>query len=273
GDVTMLAGTSIVDNDAIGTVNVQATNLRMVATAGLIGNAGNTTSDTNDLALDLEVDTVAASADDGIYLHETTTGAALEIGTVAAIDVTQVHFDSGTTTVSDTAALSGLTTATDGPIKVVASDGTLTVSNAVSAHGTGDVLLDAQGTDHDVVIDAAVTSGSGNVTITAADDVDQDANVSTVGGDILITAGGDIDMDASVPTSTSSGDGNIRLVATAGNIGLSLVNAGSGDVTMLAGTSIVDNDAIGTVNVQATNLRMVATAGLIGNAGNTTSDT
>ena len=167
--------------------------------------------------------------------------------------MTRVNFNSTTAAVAGI-PLSDLRT-TDGPIKVVVLSGDLTVNEGVAnpadlpggvvAGGSGDVLLDARGGD--VILNAAVTSGSGHITVSANGAVTQDAAVTSGGGDIYFTAGGDI------------------LVGE--------INAGLGDVALDTGGSILDGNAAG-LNITADALAMNA-GGKIGDAdaGNGSVDT
>jgi hypothetical protein len=111
--------------------------------------------------------------------------------------VRRVNFNSTTADASQDrtlAALEDLTTTAGGPIKLVAEGGTITINGGsdtagVSADGTGDVLLEARGTASDVVVNASVASGTGHITLSAADDVDVNATLTTGGaGTVYITA-------------------------------------------------------------------------------------
>ena len=155
------------------------------------------------MPIDLNVDTVAADAETGIYIRELAAGGAIEVNTASAVTVDidgvlRANFNSTTDDVSQDrmlASLEDLVTATDGPIKLVAEGGTVTVNGGadtagVSAGGTGDVLLEAQGAASDVVVNADVVSGTGNLTLNALDEVDLNDDVRTGGA-------GAVDLNAS----------------------------------------------------------------------------
>ncbi len=202
------AAGSIMDAN-VAAINVQETVPAAATTLSLragtiIGGAGGTASATNDQALDLNVDTVAASAATGIYLREVSAGGAIKVGTAAAVTVDidgvlQSDFDSSTTGVSESrnvASLEDLVTSSNGPIKLVAEAGTITLNagaggGSVSANGTGDVLMEARGAASDVIVNAAVASGSGNVTLDADRNVDVNAavTVSSGGGTVYVLSG------------------------------------------------------------------------------------
>ena len=98
--------------------------------------------------------------------------------------------------------------------------GLLTVAKPVSADGSGDVVL-RSGADRDLVINAQVDSGSGDISLIADDDVIVTANVKTGGGgDIAVWADADDDPDAS-----GDDDPGGDVLHTAGTI-----ETGSGDV-------------------------------------------
>ena len=91
-----------------------------------------------------------------------------------------------------------MSTTTDGPVKLVSLAGSLTINGGsdsvgVSANGAGDVLLEARGATSDVVINADVVSGTGNVTLDADNDLLVNASVSTGGsGTLYMVAGNEI---------------------------------------------------------------------------------
>ena len=127
--------------------------------------------------------------------------------------VVRVNFNSTTTDVGEdqtTASLEDLSTTTDGPIKLVSLAGTLTIDGGaggpgVSAGGSGDVLLEARGATSDVVINADVVSGTGNVTLDAGNNLLVNASVSTGGsGTLYMVAGNEITVTG--PVTSVSGD-------------------------------------------------------------------
>ncbi len=187
-----------------------------------------------------------------------------------------MKFDSSQIAVPSTLTLdarNGLITRNDGTpdnghIKVRVDDGTLTIDRAVDADAGGDVLLRAYGPGRDVLVDATVTSDSGDITIFAEDDVLTTAAIGTDGNiyiraldtDLVgvrgIVIGQTVTSDLSNVLLQSSGDItlNANVEATALNVGVVadfnvvqnaniiagrdiLVRALGGDVTMAATTS------------------------------------
>ena len=197
-------------------------------------------------AIDTQVTTLAADAVNGIYILEQAAGGAITVDTVAVLtvtidDVVRVNFNSTTTSLPESrtlAALEDLRTSSNGPIKLVSEDGTVTIEPGadttfgVSADGTGNVLLEARGAGSDLILNGNVVSGTGLISVTAGRDVIQNASISSSAGlgDFGITAGRDIALG--------------RIDATA--------------VVLLAGRDILDNNGGGVVNVTADTLLMIA---------------
>ncbi|MBX3421527.1 MAG: hypothetical protein KF752_08225 [Pirellulaceae bacterium] len=256
--IGLSAGVSIVDANGGGvnieeTVAAATTTVSLRAGTGTIGqaDAGNGTPGINANALDLNVDTVAASSAQGIYLRELAAGGGLIIGVVpvaaVTVDAQQVNLNSTQTVRQGSGTLAGLaggTTTNNGPVKVVAESGSLTVASAVSAQGTGDVLLEARGVASDVLVNATVGSGSGHISLIARDDIAQVAGISTGGGTVYVQAVGGAVIMGAVAFTVSSG-GNIDYMAAI-DASLGQLNAGTGTVSITAGRDILDshNDTV-----------------------------
>ena len=194
GDVSLSAERSILDSGVV--LNVQADALRMVADSnssgvGQIGAADTLNGDATANAIATQVTTRAAKSADGIYVLESD---GLTIDLNGTITVTQVNFNSTTDPVT-AATLSNLETTDAGPIKLVSTTGSITVhegdadDTGVRAATTGDILLEARGAAGDIVINADVTSGSGHISLVAADDIDVNDILTTGGaGTVFLTA-------------------------------------------------------------------------------------
>ena len=251
GSVSLLATNDILDGNVDSSVNVSADTLVMVAdsdgdTEGMIGQADtlNGTPAVNDNAIDTQVTTLAARSAEGIHVQEAD---GVTVGTIAS-----------------PVSLSGLTTTGNGPIKVVTLAGDLDVAAAVWSGG--DVLLDARTGNANV--DAEAISFTGQISIVAGANVNQSANISADGSILVQTSSGGITMQPGTST-TSTGGGNIRLVAGEGDLVLGLVHETTGSVGLVAESDILDGNGGGTVNVSADMLVMVAdsdsdTEGMIG---------
>ena len=99
-------------------------------------------------------------------------------------------------TADDNVMTHDVRTTVDGDIRILADDGNLTVMDSgISAAGSeGEVILTATGEDEEISINAAVTTASGAITITATDDVNLNAALTVTGGDetVTVTSGDDI---------------------------------------------------------------------------------
>ncbi len=260
GDVSLSAGRNILDENSDNRVNVTAANLAMVA-VGTIGSSDILNAPAaNDNAINTSVNVLAALSSTGIYIQEVN---GVTIGHVDALSVTvtvnEVNFNSSTTTFDTTntsIARDDLTTTNNGPIKlvtlagnIVANDGTDGDNISVSANGSGDVLLSANG---NLVINAIVNSTSGNITL-AGQLIDVNANINTTGAvyltatdvnlDGVITSGDDVLIVASNDITLNS-----QLQTVNGNIGIDAgrdvlqnvnITSGTGDILVLAGRDIV----------------------------------
>ncbi len=234
---------SITDANA-GFVNIEETVTASVTSVSLragtiIGGAGGTSSSTNTQAIDLNVDTVAAVSATGIYLREIAAGGGITVDTASAVTVAidgvrRSDFDSSTTSVVQSRSLTSLedlTTSTNGPIKLVAEAGTITIhggvdGDGISANGSGDILLAARGVSSDVLVYANVISGGGDISITAeqnllvrkniiSGDGVEDRTAETGESILLKSMSGNVTIDASrgpIRVSTDEDPGRSNVV-------------------------------------------------------------
>ena len=261
GNVSVIATTgSILDGDTDGSVDIASNGLRLVAGAG-VGVLGGSVN-----AVETTVTTVSARAGSGgVNVRETDT---LVVDDVS-VSIQRVGTDAGTTTVTD-ATQSDVVTGSNGSVVIVVVTGGLTLNDgtaaadntAVSANGTGNVLLNTLGGS--ITGNADVKSGTGNVTVTASVGV-----TFTAAADIVTSGTGTVDVTGttgSILLSTTSnlttGSGNIRLV---GNVDVTLggLVSTTGNVSVIATTgSILDGDTDGSVDIASNGLRLVAGAGV-----------
>ncbi len=255
-------GGNINDANAAAT-NVQATNLSILA-GGRVGDADLANSpDANINAIDTEVVTVAAASQGGVYLQEVAAGGGLTVGPVAAfavsVDVNRTNFNSTTQVDSrnvNQAALGELTT-TDGPIKVTVDAGTLTIADGIDSMASGDVLLSSVNNDLVIANGAAVSSGSGHISLIAGDDINFGGRISTGAAGTIYLAATNATVDGLSGVSMQAGTavvastGNVRVVAdNGGDILLSRITT-NGHVSLLAEGSILDNNAASTLAADA----------------------
>ncbi|MCC5833380.1 MAG: hypothetical protein JJU20_01490, partial [Opitutales bacterium] len=250
-DVSVLSSAGAILNAVDSSKNVTATNLRLEA-HGTIGTA--------DRHISTDVSEASyASETSGIF---TTEDNSITIGTVT-VTVTGFNADATTTTVTD-AAQSGLNTGADGNIVLVSSGGTITVDEAISAGGSGNILLDARGAGSDLTINHNISSDTGHISLKAANNISlaADRSVSTAtSGTISLTAiAGSLSMHGTA--SITASESSLRLSA---HDNITLGNLTAADVSVLSSAGAILNAVDSSKNVTATNLRLEA-HGTIGTA-------
>jgi hypothetical protein len=253
GDITLAAATNI----ALGAVSTTGT-VSATATAGAItdATAGEGAANENIAAgvavlsaaagigantaagdIDTALTTLraAVSGAGGIYVAETN-GIALGNATsgLSTANGDIVVAAGGAVTTGNTIA-----TGTNGDIDISTTAGNITISNAATANGSGGVTLSAAAA---LAVNAAVSSTSGNLSLTGSTGVSHDAN-----GDLSTTLAGTIGVTATANGITMA-DGTTFA-------------AGAGNITLAAATNI----ALGAVSTTGT-VSATATAGAITDA-------
>ena len=252
GNVSLTATGAIADangNTTTGSgavVDVQASGLRLNAGTG-VGTSGD--------ALRTQVATLSASAlAGGAYVIN---DQALTVGSVAA-SVSKVGLDGTTAAVTD-AAQFGFDAGATGNLVLDTTTGDLTLSDAVHAGGTGNVLVQAQAGN--VLANANVASGSGAIGVfgSAGVVINSGAQVGSAGTLDIESSGGSVTM---VAGSVLSSDSDIRVKALA-SIGLAQVLTPLDVALTATNGSIVDDNgntdaATGVQDVQSNGLRLFA---------------
>jgi len=120
--------------------------------------------------------------------------------------------------------------AAGGTIILTVSGGTLTVNGVVAATGTGRVLLGVTGAGNSITTTAAISSGSGAISLLAA-------NAVTLGGGVSTGGSGTLDIEAAAGNLTvndgnavQTAGGNIYLFAQ-GSAAITGISAGAGAVS------------------------------------------
>jgi len=152
----------------------------------------------------------------------------------------------------------------NGDIKIGVDGGDLTVNSPITAHGRGDVLLNVQTCIAE--LNAAVTSGMGDVAVTA-DSVQQNTDVSTgSSGDIALTANnGEITMISGTTSTASGGD---IIYRAASHVFLSMLAGSSGGIGVTAGWGSSEAGTIhDNLDSEESNLVTLGTATLIAETG------
>ncbi|MCC5833759.1 MAG: hypothetical protein JJU20_03415, partial [Opitutales bacterium] len=195
--ITATAG-SILDNKdrAETAINLYANGARLEAKTS-IGIVGEDT----DNAIETELSTMSAVTTAGgigssIHIVESTD---IAVDTVSTFST---HRVAGDATTSDTTveSLSDLVTAGNGNIILQTLSGNITLNEgvggiadaAVSANGSGNVLIEALDLSTDITVNARILSDSGNISIIAGRDV----SFATTGNVVIANAPGTIDVEA-----------------------------------------------------------------------------
>ncbi|MFO0447295.1 MAG: beta strand repeat-containing protein, partial [Pseudomonadota bacterium] len=303
----LMAATNVTVGDVVlaaGMVSITATSGSILDADGLESGANDTDPDIEAASLRLDagiavaqtvnhLDTTVATisaraAGGGIYLSEAD---AITVNTVEVI-VRRVSTTATTSAVTDASQSDLRTTGANGNVVLVAG-GTVTLNDgtantgaagvagtAVSANGSGNILIQALGAGTDITANADIVSGSGNVSVLAARSVSftgtADIRTTSTGagsGSIDVLAGtGSIAQSATSVFLSTGETATARLLAatdvTVGDIELTL---GQVSITATAG-SILDADVVTTTNdadqdITASALRLVAGLG-IGESGN-----
>ena len=257
--VSIDSDTASIINAAGSTKNVTATNLRLQA-QGSIGTATR--------HLTTNIDIVSALASTGsIYVTEDN-GATVQNVTVT---VTDFNSDATTTTVTD-AAQSDLTTGLNGNIVLVATLGDITLNDgtannpgtAVTAHGTGNILIDSVAGS--LTANADILSGTGHITLSAFRTISLTAAVDvTTGGtgtqDIRATTQSLL-MATTASLNTVNGDVRITVGNDASDqVVLGDITASAANVSIETSGSVLDADAAGDTDIDITALGLRIDAG------------
>ncbi len=241
GSLGIEAGGNILDGNGAG-LDIQAGQLWLRA-GGRIGSpdALNLTPDLNANAIRIDADTLAARAASGIYILDD------DGVTVGQTDVARVYFNS----TSDSSGMNDVRTTAGGPIKLVAANGDLVVTDGdadgegvVVAGGAGNVLLDARGAGSDVDLGASVLNPLGAIHLRAAQDVNLDLVTAL---QVNIEAGRDIldnNDGATINTLNVTGATDLRMVAdTDANLDGRIGGADAANGTPDANANAIDVEA------------------------------
>ncbi|MFH0908675.1 MAG: filamentous hemagglutinin N-terminal domain-containing protein [bacterium] len=263
-DVSVMANYGSITDAGESYPNVVASNVQFWAPRGSIGQVG-AVAPTND-ALEIGVTTVAAvSGNGGINLGAG--GVDLTLGTVQPIVVSRVQADNTVMPIGG-ATLSGLT-ATGGGSIVVADLEAMTVDDIVQVEQGGNILLATQtGALNRITINTNIIAEAGSITIYGSEDIYQNigGDIASDGGDIVVLSkGGPIVMQDGVRSITDGG--NIGYI-TASNLFLAGLDAGTGQVAVVALKGSIFDNGDTYQNVVAHDVQFFALTGHVGSADN-----
>lgn len=228
GNVSLIAKNLLDSGDS--NLDVIAKNLRINAGLG----AGMPKN-----ALDINVENVSAIASTGgLFLNETD---GLTVTKLPDITVKRVSLIGEVNEITD-AAQSNLTTTT-GAIVLTTKSGDITVLEGKSDRKgivtqSGNVLLNAAG---NITLQATIENINAPIQLISGDTISQLENGYLLSGATIdVSAKNTIAMNAGALTKTSSNK-DIRYQTTTGDITISLIDAGKGNVALLSGGKILDN--------------------------------
>ena len=207
-------------------------------------------------AAKLAARTLGGVATDSLFVRKLGVASALEVGTVNRVNATAV--DNAITSLgTNSASLAGLTTSSNGNITLTTQGGSLTVTQAIAANGSGYVDLRTAGTTSDININGAtVQSGSGTLQLVAGRSIltstatgttaelQTTGNVLLKSGDAVGVTANRIDLNTVSKVAVSAGG-----VATTGDIFVNQItgNLEVGSVSAVNAASTVDN-TVATLN-------------------------
>jgi hypothetical protein len=244
GSVSVISVTSDITDAGDTFTNIVAGATRLTA-ATAIGTAA--------AALEIDSGTLSASSGaGGMTLVETNS---VEIATVG-VTTTRLNLDGTTTGVND-ADQSDLATSANGNIVLTALAGSITLTDAVAANGTGRIYLSASS---NIVANDDVTSGSGPITLVAGQSISFDADVVTNGDSVDLTAtAGSISQTDGSKVQTSGG--SIRAFA-GGNVTVASFNAAAGNISVIAQAGSILDAGDTAIDFIAAGLRLNAGVGI-----------
>ena len=201
-----------------------------LTSAGSIGDASNSSIDVTNAAK-------FSNGSNSINISSSTGNAkfgSLDFNTTGAITVTELGSMNVVSTITGGSVDSyNLSTKTDNDSN---TDDSITISSALET--TGNITISSAGS---LDLSAVANSSASNINLSAADNIVQNQTVTTQNNAISIeSSGGSITMINGIPT--TSNNGNITYKA-GGSIVVSLIDAGTGDVTLNSGGSIAEDDS------------------------------
>ena len=256
--VSLIAGAGSILDAGDADIDVSAAQLRLVAGTGI-----GLPSD----YLDTDVDLLSARAGGGgVFIQGADD---LVIGDTSAT-VQRYNPDNSRTEVIDATLSDVRTIEGDGSIVLRAQAGDLILNDgsapadgiSVSADGAGNIRLEADGVDADVLANADIVSATGHITLLATRDVKFIAGADLLSGGtgtVNVEAGSGL-IEMNDQTKFSAGSGDMRLLAN-GDIRLGGLET-TGNVSLTSETgSVLDNGDFYT-NVVASGLRIDARIGI-----------
>ena len=254
GDVAVLTDNgSIIDNDETSPENNDISSDDLILKAGTaIGAADN--------HIETTVARLSSSSSSGSTYITEANGV-----TVDALGVSVKRVNSNNTTTATDVSQADLATGTNGNLVLQTTNGSITLNDgngngvAVSTNGSGSILLDANGNGSDIVAgeNADIVSGTGHITLTAADAITLGSNV-----DVTTATAGTVSLDAEGGALTMDGSAHVTATDSSARLNskgdLTVGNVTATNVSLVSDEGAIINAASSEKNVTATNLRIEA---------------
>lgn len=226
GNIAVISGANITNVSKTGKVNLLADSLNINAKA--IGNA--------EMPLNVTLKKIAASTGAGGFFVSSASD--LSIDQVNPFNINQVQTN-GLTRVEKTKVLRGITTSENGSLVLSANNLTMSSTTTQSdknifVNGTGNLLLTAKG---NINLLSGITVQKGAMTLVSEGTIYQPVKgkLTLSGGSLSLQAKEIIQAQS---TKTQTSNGNIKLNAEV--ITLGSINAGKGDVSLIASKRVLD---------------------------------
>ncbi len=246
-DVTLTSTTGGIAETGAGDagIDITATNLTLSAATD-IGAAAN--------PIETDVDTLAILAAANAYLDENDSILLNNINVTNTFDLTTHNNGTVTSALGTKITAATIDINADGLIDINTNvtTATLTTSN-------DNITI----TEDNTLVINDVNAGTGDVTITLLlGTLTSNGATKITGNDLVINGAGAVDVNTNVDTLTASTNNDNITIDEDNNLGLNLVNAGTGDVTIrLAAGAITDNNGING-NIIGDDLTLLAVNGI-----------
>ncbi|MET0262072.1 MAG: hypothetical protein ABW223_04190, partial [Rariglobus sp.] len=277
GDVTMVADSLVTATDAnirvhaknaivLGGLNAGTGFVSVISDTAAITDAGETHKNIVAGATRLQADASIGAAGNALEISTGALSAYSRLGHITLVEDNDVEIRSvtvttkrvninGTTSDQLDSAQSDVSTVTNGNISLTALAGTITLTDKISANGTGVIFLSASA---NIAANNTISSDSGHITVAAGQSIAFAANLTTGGSgsvDLTATAGS---ITQTGTASVQTGGGSIR-AAAAVDVVVGSFNAGAGNISVTATSgSITDAISDSAIDFVATGLRLVA---------------
>ena len=238
GSITISGNTSAA---AAGSVNLTSSGAISESGMGLVNTTGTLTTSS------VGGTTLGGANTVSIFNATNATPGDISFTNSGALTVTGITETGGGITVTNTGAITtsgAVTDATTGQSLTLNASGTLTLNAAVTGTGTDSITLDPTGMGKNITVDAAVSTGSGNISaVTTAGNITETGGVFSTTGTLSTTSGAGTTLNnantVSTFNATNSTSGDISLTNTASTLSVTGINEVAGGTVTINNTGAV----------------------------------